>query len=564
MNIFLTIIFTALCLVSLYCFHMRRQNEKQALRKKSKKAHTAAPAEPEGAWAVLLRYEKFILPAIFLMGILVRVSFFWDVPNGLNQDEASIAYDTYADLTYGMDRNGFHNPVYSVAWGSGHSSLYITLSKPFIALFGLNLVTARIVNVLFGCFALFAFYGILKHMNGRRFALLGLFLFAITPWHIMFSRWGLECNLFPNVFLIATYFLVRGFDKQAFYPLSTAIYGLSLYAYGTSYMVVPVFLVLMAIYLLVYKKMSVKMLLLSIGSFIVVAVPIGIFMIINSFGLPSLDLGWISFPKLVNGRYNSTVTVLQGNVLQNIWTNLKQAWHLLVYQDDGLIWNAIPGFGTYYLFSVPFMLLGLLRLILRMVRGKGFRPEAVIAASVLCALVLSSMSTLNINRANFLLIPVVYCVISGIMFVIDNMKYSAVTLVAVYLGAFLAFSGYYFTAYQKQIGPAFFEGAGEAILYAGDQTDGTVYLSGDINAPYIIAMFYEKTDPQEFLDTVDYLNPDSECRFVSSFGRYVTGIPKRPVSNSAAYVASESEISRFSDEHFDKTKFGYYYAVVPK
>lgn len=63
------------------------------------------------------KYYKYILTAIFVIGILVRSAFFWIYPLGLNQDEASVTYDAYADLEYGFDRNGDHNPVYSVAWG---------------------------------------------------------------------------------------------------------------------------------------------------------------------------------------------------------------------------------------------------------------------------------------------------------------------------------------------------------------------------------------------------------------------------------------------------------------
>ena len=87
-----------------------------------------------------------------------------------------------------------------------------------------------------------------------------------------------------------------------------------------------------------------------------------------------------------------------------------------------------------------------------------------------------------------------------------------------------------------------------------------------INAPYIIAMFYEKTDPQVFLNTVEYADPDSECRYVLSFDRYVTGLPaeRRRREADAAYVLDVTEKSSFDTEKYDLKPFGYYYVATEK
>ena len=511
----------------------------------------------------LRRHERKIAALLLICGVVIRVFCFWLVPDGLNQDEASVSYDAYADITYGMDRNGDHNPVYSVAWGSGHSSLYITLSKPWIALFGLNLFTARVTNVLFGCLALFAFWGILRRMC-RPLSCIGLFFLVICPWHIMMCRWGLECNLFPNIFLLALYFLVRGTEQPRFYPVSLFLFGLSLYAYGTSYMVVPVFLLLCAVYLVRRKKITWKMLLLSSAVFVVAAFPIGIFMVINTFGLPELRLGFLTFPRLVSGRYHTTVTVLGGDFFKTVGKNLATLFKIIFLQTDGLIWNAVPKFGTLYLFSAPFLLLGVIRIVCRSLR-RGYHAETFAAFLLIAAVVLGAMSDLNINRANFIFLPLLIALTEGVLVVLAAAKRLVYAVFPVYICAFFLFCGVYFTSYRAQVGRAFFYGAGEAIVYASDQTEGTVYLSDKINAPYIIAMFYEKTDPRIFIDTVDYVNPDSECRFVRSFDRYVTGIPDEAERREgAAYVLDVTEKDLFDSEKYDLKAFGYYYAATEK
>ena len=94
---------------------------------------------------VKLHREAVLFVLIFTLAALVRLVMFCDHPAGLNQDEASIGYDAWALMNFGIDRNGFSLPVQLVAWGSGQNVLYAYLSIPFIAVFGLNVFSVRIV-----------------------------------------------------------------------------------------------------------------------------------------------------------------------------------------------------------------------------------------------------------------------------------------------------------------------------------------------------------------------------------------------------------------------------------
>lgn len=583
-NTILIILAAVLCVAAFAIFSYKTQKEKseqakleKKLKKQSKKKHKKqqeiTPADPPPAETqsdFLTKYYKYLIIAVLIAGVLVRSAFFWQYPLGINQDEASVVYDTYADLEYGFDRNGDHNPVYSVAWGSGHSSLYITFSKPFIALFGLNMFTARIVNVLFSCIALFAFYGILKRLLSKKSALLGTLIFAVCPWHIMMARWALECNLFPNVFILATYFLVRGFDNQKFYIPALFVYGLSLYAYGTSYMIVPLFVVIMAIYLIIFKKIDIKMLLICAGVFVITAIPIILFIAVNILGiLPELDFGFMTVPKLISGRYNTTVTVLSGNFLQSVVTNLKTFFKVVFTQNDGLPWNAVRPYGTLYMFSAPFMVTGFIYVIYdAWKKRKSFNQSFIIIAMIVSMFVLATLSELNINRANFPMVVITFLTIYGVYFVAKNIKYFSIGAAAAYIIAFGLFTNHYFTDYQKEIGWSFSHGFGDAIKYADEKVDGNIYMTKSINAPYIKAMFYLKTDPKVFIDTVDYLNPDSQCRWVNSFDRFYTGVPETLPENddNYAYIFTNGEYEQRTDFNKDdyETKVFEHYTVATK
>ena len=65
----------------------------------------------------------------------------------------------------------------------------------------------------------------------------------------------------------------------------------------------------------------------------------------------------------------------------------------------------------------------------------------------------------------------------------------------------------------------FFPGLGDAIEYVDALEPESAYISSNyVSAPYIFALFYTQTPPQEFIDTVDYTDPDSAFRNVDGFG----------------------------------------------
>src|SRR5690242_2861668 len=81
--------------------------------------------------------------ACIALGIVARVVDFGRVPPGLGQDEASIGYESWSLLHFGIDRNGISWPVHLVSWGSGQNALYAYFAMPFVA-FGLSPLTTRL------------------------------------------------------------------------------------------------------------------------------------------------------------------------------------------------------------------------------------------------------------------------------------------------------------------------------------------------------------------------------------------------------------------------------------
>ncbi|MFD0697459.1 glycosyltransferase family 39 protein [Paenibacillus sp. GCM10027628] len=511
--------------------------------------------------------SRWFVVLLFAIGMAVRVAGIDQVPPGLNQDEASIGYDAYALLHYGIDRNGFHNPVHLVSWGSGQNALYAYLAMPLIWLFGLTPLSLRGVSILFGLLGLLFFYGAAKKIVDRRFALVTLFMLVISPWHIMMSRWALESNIFPTVFLMAVYFLLHSAEKKLYLPISMLLFGAALYAYGTSYFFVPVFLFFITVYSLKTKwlKSSIEAA-FGLALFAAVSIPIFLFVMINKFKLESLDTGLFVVPRLTGTpRFDDISTLFSGQLLEQSLRNLTAFVNLLLNQSDGLLWNAIPGYGLFYMFGLPFLLLGFGYALRDLFKAEMNKTAVfVIVAWFFSAVLLSFVIKVNINRMNILLYPAIFFIANGIWQLKRWKTWTVYVTIAAFAVQFMLFSHEYFTKYPAQLSGLFYESFGEAIQYASKVAPGDIYITDKVNMPYIYVLFYERTDPNEFIRTARYLNPDAPFQMVQSFSRYHFGVSEVSDKENRTYVVPLTESYRFDPNLFAIQSFKHYLVAVKR
>lgn len=303
--------------------------------------------------------KDLLLLFLLLVGVIVRVIRFGEAPAGFNQDEAFAGYEAFSLLNYGVDSFGYRYPCYFVAWGSGMNVLESYLAIPFMKLFGCSVTTFRLPQLLLSCLSLPIFYALLRRVFSERTALLGLGLLAISPWHILLSRWGLESNLAPAVLLIALYFFIRGITDNKYWILSALFYGASLYAYATTWVVVPLTLLSCGIYLLVKKvKFANRYTILSVALLFLLALPLILFVLVNKEIIPEISTPFFSVPKMLYMR--SSEVSLKNLFLPETYYNF---FRIFLKQEDGLIWNTPGEFGLFYGFSLPFILLGGVKLV---------------------------------------------------------------------------------------------------------------------------------------------------------------------------------------------------------
>jgi len=527
-----------------------------------KKQRKAIPGER------LLQYlPALVFILILIVGIVVRTHRFGVIPDGVNIDEAAMGYDAYSLLTYGIDMNGYKNPVVLIGFGSGHQSLYAYLSMPFIAIMGLNQTSIKMTNLVFGILSLVIFYLLVRRTDDKKMAMFALFLLAINPWHVMISRWGLDCNLFPAIFLIATYLFTFYEEKPMLYVLSMAIYGLAFYAYETSYFLVPVFMVLLTIYLLIQKKIPLKILVIGLLAFCLVSLPIMIYLIINTFDLDPIITSWISIPKTLGPARMSTVSTIfsGGDFIHESLNNVVSLIRFLIFQEDSslMIHNFVPGYGTTYLFSLPFQFIGIWVLIKEIAKKGTLSKNFIILIWLSASLLLGLALKININRMNIIFIPLIYLIAKGIYYIHEQLNTPAILGMSLFVIGFIFFTDAYFHSWPQDVSPAYNTSLDKAINFATDNTDGTIYLSKTIHKSFMYVLFNRKIDPNKFLDTVVYENPNTSKRDVISFGQYrFVEINTMPVGGGA-YIISNLEKDQFDLDGLNITEFEKFSVFLP-
>ena len=461
---------------------------------------------------------------ILSLGIFARTWEFNQLPPGLIADEASIGVEAFDLYHFGIDRNGISYPVYFVAWGSGQNALYGYLLIPFIALFGLKSVTVKLPMLISGILTLPLIYWVTYKTFNKLVALISMFFLAISPWHIMLSRFGLESNLLPFVFISAYACLLKSLENQKWFVGACVLLGVCLYSYVTAYITIPFFLVCVLAILILGNKVSRPYLAAGLASFIIISIPIGMFIFINLAGLNSIKIGLITIPHLpTQPRFESEAGGLSNQFLQTVTGNIWELIKLLFKQYDGIIYNSIEPFGYFYGITFPLAILGAVLLILA--RKLSDTPQTTFLLAWLAApLIFGVFQPVNINRINLIFLPILISIAVAVNWLGNRFKPIFPILLSCFLLAFIAFTiDYHGEIYKRIADIKFHAGLLSAIQFASTTSPGPICVTDKIDMPYIYILFVEKPNPASYLNSIEYIDANSPFRQVRSLLRYTFG-----------------------------------------
>lgn len=509
---------------------------------------------------------NIVLFVVFFIALFVRVFKFGAMPGGFNQDGAMAAVDAKALADYGTDRYGMFMPVHLTAWGYGQmSSLLSYLMVPFIKLFSLTSVTARLPLLIVSMAGLVCLYLFIRDTFGKGTALVVLTFAAINPWHIMQSRWALDCNLYPHFFVMGIYFLNLGLNKKRYLIISMIMFGLCMYCYGISIYTLPLFLLAACIYLIVTKKITVKNALLALGVYLLVAWPFITTMAINFLKLDTITTPFFTIPYFPNSVRSNDILFFSENFSEQLSNNFKSLMNTTLLQKKDLPWNDTEGFGTMYLFSMPFAIVGIFYLI------KDYRKNtgAILSLMFLLTGLWCGLTTngVNVNRINIVYYPIIIMSGLGICYTIKWLRAAKWGFVGAYALAFIMFATTYFTTQAEILSFNFFKDFGNAVTELKDSDADKLYITADSqfegasNVSEILTLFYHKTDAL-------YYQGKKEIEGLLPFNeRYNFNRTKNLTINhneNAAYVITANDKQLFPDNLYEFKQFGNYYTVEKK
>ncbi len=512
---------------------------------------------------------RIIMVLLILVFTALRIYRFGSIPEGGLQDGVMAAVDGKALALYGTDRFGTRLPAYFWAWDYAQMNVLMSYCMvPFIKLFGLNAVTMRLPILIVSIMGLAAVFFISKKLLSLDAALLTTLLASINPWHFMQSRFALESNMFPHMFILGFVFLIYGIQKKPFIYVSMIFFALCMYSYGVAFFMVPFFLLIAATVLIRFKLVKVRHVLCSAALYLLISFPIYITMFINVAGWDTISLPFVTMQYFPNSIRSNDVLLFSKEPGKQLLSNLQSTFNVLFLQkQDHRLWNTIDEFGTIYKCSVPFARTGLFICLYKAFREKDIVKKAVnvlLIAYAACALLIGIfIKEVNVNRINIIHYLNIIFIAVCIYYLISWKKCVPLMTGPVYAGLALMFVLYYFTVWPARIRVWFCADFMEALEYADTIDFDKCYISpdtqydGSANVSEIMTLYKLDIDIQYFQGKTDSF----DNRDIPYKERYVYENPsvKEPAKGkNTVYIIRSDKADDYDFSGWNSKEFGRY------
>jgi len=506
---------------------------------------------------IINKYYKIIILLLFFVTCFTSLYKIGNVPYGLHVDEAGMAYDAISLVNFHMDRYQNHFPVYLINYGGGQSAMYAYLAALLIKLFGYSIKIIRLPAVLFRIVIFISILFIMKDEKNKLKTIIFLYLFSICPYFIMQSRWGLDCNLLVGSLSIAIAVLIRAIEKNLNYLflISGLLFGLCLYTYALSYIIIPILLIMIFLYLLYIKKIQFKQIIIFAIPLFIFALPLILMILVNNDIIEEIH-GFITIPKLP--EYRGAEISLKNIVCSSYIITCIFSYDNPVIFNDSLIYNSLPNFGTIYYISIPFFIIGFVQSLKMFdieIRNKEFKNNIIFVfwffSVLLCQILIE---TPNINKANAIFVPILYFITLGIMHVIRKENSIIIPIIIIFTLNFILFLNYYFYHYNNDYSDQYFFATDyfDAIEFSKTLEKKHVYVQDRLSAEeYIYVLLDNKVSPYE------YKKEDIIVNYNNTNIVYNFSIPANGTLDDAYIISSENNmVGSFENIGFSSKKFG--------
>lgn len=462
--------------------------------------------------------SKLLFLAIVGIAAVMRLANLSSVPPSLSHDEVAIGYNAYSILKTGRDEYGTPWPLLFRSFDDYKLPGMVYATVLPITLLGPNDLSVRLPSATLGILTVVAFWYLVQELltEGKKpqwqltvpFITL---LFALSPWHINFSRQSFESNGALFFVVAGTTFLVRSIRVPRSLWAAAIFYSISFYFYYSVRTVVPF---AVALYTLCFGKHLRRHWLHALGAAILGAILI-------SPMLPAmLSPGGLSRMKMVSvvndPRYTERTeryikflaqsgnpllrfvfnrhTALASTIVENYTKNLSP--HHIFASGTGPM-------GLQYPLEAPFFLLGLVALFTLTTPLK-----YIFIGWLLTTPLVGAFSADQPNSLRTLLNAPMFSLLSGLGFVwlfnrLKNSLWKKVLLFGFLFALILSVSRFFFLYFvhsPRTNAASFADGHKQmtAYLTAHEGSFDTIYVSGYYWRPYIFVLFWKQYNPAAY------------------------------------------------------------------
>lgn len=468
-----------------------------------------------------LKSSKVLLIIIFLIGLFFRVYGINNNPPGFSWDEAALGYNGYSILKTGRDEYGEILPLIFKSFGDYKPGVYVYLTVPFIAIFGLNELAVRLPSIILGSLIPILGYLIAKRIfleKGKTIGIILAFVLAISPWLIHFSRSAWETNVALFESLLALYFLHKSLEgSKKYLILGTIFLGLTIFTYQSAKLFsLGLFFGFVFLNKNILLKGSLKKITLASGGILLLLLVISLsssevrsrLVYLNQFSYPRKEQEVQIIKKEEVSDPEFSYQLFHSQILEN--TRIVTDRYLSYFSFKFLFTNiladgrqGILNYGLFHLLELPFFVFGLIYLLKKNDKRFYLIWLWILLAPLPGALSREVVSTVRSLPLSFGISLIIAFGLFKSWDLLKNLKKVKIIIVPI-LSIFLIISLVFFIDRLNhnplETSESWLYGHKEAVSFIENNKSkyDKVYFTTNYGEPYIFYLFYTKYSPSDF------------------------------------------------------------------
>ena len=468
--------------------------------------------------------KRIVLIIVIAIAILLRFYQLADFPRGFHNDEAAFGYNAYSLLLTGRDEFGVKLPLFLRSFNDYKLAVYSYITIIPVFFLGLTELSVRFATAFFGVLTILGIYLLIKkYTNNYLLAILTALVMVITPWHINLSRGVSEATVAATLMIFG--FLFLSYNKRFTTVTAAVLFIISLYTYHSSRVFLPIFILLISLFLFRQKQyffLSVILIIMTTLSFIMPGggarfrettifsnnreTQLVLEQQVREDGSQNIFLTRYYHNKGIN--YFITMTEIIGKYL---------SYNFLLSDKVEPLRQRIPQTGLLFYWQVPFILYALVRNYSKRTPTDKFFTYWLLVGFL--PLIVVFAETPSIYRSMFLVIPLCYFTASGLIsfFSRRGRVYTMILILIIayefthYLHQYYVHSLYDQPWYRRQ-------GMKEMVQTINKNLNDydKVIITRAESAPHIFILFYGKYNPIKYWQEGSPMDLGDQ-----GFGKYV-------------------------------------------